>query len=236
MAIIIDGTSAAGSVSLGTNGTITNLAAGGLPDNTVDGGNLAMGSDAAGDVLYYNGTDYIRLAKGTDGQVLTLASGVPTWAAVASVDNTPSWAAKRTSAWGIASGDWYLVPFNGTDWDTDSAFTNVSGASDNADAKFTVPSGEAGKYAVHYGIGVTGEIDNEEVLALRVWKNGSHYAPSYVRDYSPVGSAALAVRGSILMDLAVGDYIQLYVYHNEGGGVLHNVGTAHLSGYKLIGV
>ena len=68
-----------GSINLGSNGTITNLAAGGLPDNTVDGGNLAMGSDAAGDILYYNGTDYIRLAKGTDGDVLTLASGVPTW-------------------------------------------------------------------------------------------------------------------------------------------------------------
>ncbi len=51
-----------------------------IADNSITGDKIAMGSDAAGDVLYYNGTDYIRLAKGTDGQVLTLASGVPTWA------------------------------------------------------------------------------------------------------------------------------------------------------------
>ena len=51
-----------------------------IADNSITGAKIAMGSDAAGDVLYYNGTDYIRLAKGTDGQVLTLASGVPTWA------------------------------------------------------------------------------------------------------------------------------------------------------------
>ena len=31
--------------------------------------------------MYYNGTNYVRLAKGTNGEVLTLASGVPSWAA-----------------------------------------------------------------------------------------------------------------------------------------------------------
>jgi hypothetical protein len=36
---------------------------------------------ASGDILYANATPAItRLAKGTDGQVLTLASGLPTWA------------------------------------------------------------------------------------------------------------------------------------------------------------
>jgi hypothetical protein len=42
---------------------------------------IALGSDAAGDVVYYNGTNYVRLAKGSDDEVLTLASGVPSWAA-----------------------------------------------------------------------------------------------------------------------------------------------------------
>ena len=50
-------------------------------DNTVTGAKIALGSDAAGDVMYYNGTNYIRLAKGTNGEVLTLAGGVPSWAA-----------------------------------------------------------------------------------------------------------------------------------------------------------
>ena len=50
-------------------------------DNAVTGAKIALGSDAAGDIMYYSGTDYVRLAKGTDGQVLTLASGVPRWAA-----------------------------------------------------------------------------------------------------------------------------------------------------------
>ena len=50
-------------------------------DNSVTGAKIALGSDAAGDIMYYNGTDYARLAKGSDGEVLKLASGVPSWAA-----------------------------------------------------------------------------------------------------------------------------------------------------------
>ena len=33
-----------------------------------------------GDILYYNGTQLINLGAGSNGQVLTLASGVPVWA------------------------------------------------------------------------------------------------------------------------------------------------------------
>ena len=42
---------------------------------------FAVGSDASGDILYHNGTSYVRLAKGSDDEVLTLASGLPSWAA-----------------------------------------------------------------------------------------------------------------------------------------------------------
>jgi len=46
---------------------------------------FSVGSDAAGDVLYHNGTSYVRLAKGTAGQVLTMDSGAtaPEWASAA---------------------------------------------------------------------------------------------------------------------------------------------------------
>lgn len=46
---------------------------------------FAVGSDAAGDILYHNGTSYIRLAKGTANQVLTMndAANAPGWEAAA---------------------------------------------------------------------------------------------------------------------------------------------------------
>ena len=55
-------------------------------DNAVTGAKIAMGSDAAGDVLYYNGTDYVRLGAGTASQTLKMNSGAtaPEWVTVAS--------------------------------------------------------------------------------------------------------------------------------------------------------
>jgi hypothetical protein len=50
-----------------------------ISNNAVTGAKIALGSDATGDMMYYNGTDYVRLAAGTNGQVLGLSSGVPTW-------------------------------------------------------------------------------------------------------------------------------------------------------------
>ena len=52
-----------------------------VADNSVDGTHIALGSDASGDVMYYDGTNWVRLAKGSDDQVLKLASGLPSWAA-----------------------------------------------------------------------------------------------------------------------------------------------------------
>ena len=38
-----------------------------IQDNAVTGAKIAMTSDAQGDILYYNGTDYVRLGPGTSG-------------------------------------------------------------------------------------------------------------------------------------------------------------------------
>ena len=49
-------------------------------DDSVTGAKLAV-SLVAGDTLYASGADTLaRLPKGTDGQVLKLASGLPSWA------------------------------------------------------------------------------------------------------------------------------------------------------------
>ena len=68
MGITINGSSAAGNIDLGTNGTITDLAVGGLPDGTVDADTLASGAVSVGGAT---GTDYndsvkVRFGTGND--------------------------------------------------------------------------------------------------------------------------------------------------------------------------
>ena len=51
--------------------------------NAVDGTKIAMTSDATGDTLYYDGTNYVRLAKGSANEVLQMGgSNIPEWGTV----------------------------------------------------------------------------------------------------------------------------------------------------------
>ena len=81
--LVGDGTSyeeiaVGGDATLASDGTLS------IAANSIDGTHIQLGSDASGDIMYYNGTNYVRLGKGSDTQVLTLASGSPSWASPAS--------------------------------------------------------------------------------------------------------------------------------------------------------
>jgi hypothetical protein len=43
--------------------------------------NITFGSNAEGDILYHNGTSFVRLEKGTNNHVLTMDGNVPNWEA-----------------------------------------------------------------------------------------------------------------------------------------------------------
>jgi len=63
------------------------IAAGGaltIAANSVDGSMIALGSDAQGDIMYFSGTDWVRLAAGTNGHFLKTqgSSANPVWASV----------------------------------------------------------------------------------------------------------------------------------------------------------
>ena len=80
-------------LGVGTNNkvvTANSSATNGLDWQYVAGDSIRMGSDAAGDVLYFDGTDYARLAKGAADEVLTMNTGAtaPEWAAATTGDIT----------------------------------------------------------------------------------------------------------------------------------------------------
>ncbi|HET6558748.1 MAG TPA: hypothetical protein VFG54_15625 [Prolixibacteraceae bacterium] len=52
-----------------------------IADNSVDGTDIELGSDETGDMMYYDGTNWVRLPKGSDGQALGISGGLPGWVA-----------------------------------------------------------------------------------------------------------------------------------------------------------
>lgn len=50
-----------------------------IQPNAVQGTDISLASEANGSIMYHNGTDWVVLLAGTNGQVLKLASGIPSW-------------------------------------------------------------------------------------------------------------------------------------------------------------
>ena len=62
-----------------------------FPQEVTFSSGFDVGSDAEGDILYHNGTTYVRLAKGTDNHVLTMNGNVPNWEAASGGGGGISW-------------------------------------------------------------------------------------------------------------------------------------------------
>ena len=87
-----------------------------LADNAITGAKIAMTSDARGDILYYNGTDYARLAKGSSGTVLKMGANDPAWGsdtAGADLDTANNWTkGQRGEITALSDGSTITPDFN----------------------------------------------------------------------------------------------------------------------------
>ncbi len=164
------------------------------------------------------------------GAALTIASGATITNSGTATgfggDNTPSFSVDLSANQSIANSTWTKITFDREQWDTDSAF---------ASNKFTVPSGEAGKYLFCAGTRIAG-LDNEEQLSTKFVKNGSDVERGQVVFASPGSGHAGWNQATITLDLAVSDYIEFYVHHNEGASQDATAGYTFMSGFKLVGV
>ena len=128
-------------LGLGALATLSTVGTSQIDNNSVNGAKIALGSDAQGDIMYYNGTDWARLAAGTSGQVLkTQGAGAnPVWSNDLSA-----------SAW---------VVFDGTVGSpTVAAGFNVSSITKNGTGDYTINFTNA-LASNNYAVAITGASD-----------------------------------------------------------------------------
>jgi hypothetical protein len=109
---------------------------------------------ASGDIIYggASGTG-TRLAKGTDGQVLTLASGAPTWAVAPGISSIGAISGTSTANGGsITAGVLNLAPADGTNGGIVTAGTQTIGGAKIFTSTQSTSGGSSGAPVVKKGI------------------------------------------------------------------------------------
>ena len=164
--------------------------------------------------------DTISVPSGATLSVAGSTSGLP--------DNTPSFSVTLSGDQSIGNSSWTKITFDTEYWDSDSAF---------ASNKFTVPSGEGGKYYFGFTTRIQ-NIDDGESANIKLYKNGSQAdgERSLGQNYSPSANQGISVSGFYIDEAAAGDYYEVYAYHTEGASQNAEASGTVFFGYKLIGV
>ena len=209
---------------------------------TISGSNIVFASALTGsdsiDFITVLG-DVLSIGTPTDGTVslaklsatgtkdaTTFLRGDNTFA-VAGGTNTPAFNVSLSADQTLTNSAYTKIQFNTEQFDTNSAYDNTT------NYRFTVPSGEDGKYFLYSNVIVQNLID-QKIMILGLYKNGS----LIIANRTTLGTANdTGVSVQVSLDLSVTDYIEVFVYQN-GTGTIVGAGAATLQssfgGYKLI--
>ena len=144
-------------------------------------------------------------------------------------DMTPAFAAKNASDQAISNSTITKVTLGTEILDTNNAFSSD---------RFTVPSGEAGRYLITAQIAVSCTSDARRVQG-DVYKNGSYLSELEANlnmNTSNMNDGQICFSITGIIDLAVSDYIELYGLGHTTSGGSHKFpgGFCTLAGFKII--
>jgi hypothetical protein len=155
-------------------------------------------------------TAFIDLKGGTTGQTLTKASGTDldfTWAAPAG-GSFVGVSLSSTTDQTVSNATYTALTWDGEYFDTDAYHSNVTN-----NTRITIPAGKGGKYLIAGYITWDNGTTGSRQLVIR--KNGSStYTESLTAaNFYPTGTV------SYIADLAVNDYIEMFVWQSQGGSI-----------------
>ena len=182
----------------------------------------SIGIGETGDTISLTGN---TINLGTTGNTVNIAGS----AYAAAADNTPAFAAVNNATQTFSMNSWTKANIQTEVYDTNNAFS---------DSRFTVPSGEAGKYLITIQAGLQSSDVYREVR-MGVYKNGAivesiEFRLRLTASYFNGGSSQ-RLNSSGVLSLAVGDYIELYALMDGSGTPQFNSPTVAMTAMKIIG-
>jgi hypothetical protein len=205
-----------------------------VADNAITLAKMASGTD--GNIISYDASgNPVAVATGNDGQVLTSAGAgaPPVFEDASGGTNTPAFSVK------IGSGNQSINGNSNTLVNFDSEVYDIGGGYDTTNKRFTVPSGEAGKYHFTAKIGISSNSQYDSAskqYTIEMYHyNSSNSFQAYYRGrttFSQVVNPTVAVAADV--NMAVGDYVYLDILITDATTVMAAEAYSTFSGFKLI--
>ena len=137
------------------------------------------------------------------------------------IANTPAFHAQSSSGQTISASD-TKISYNNEIFDTAGAYDH------STNYRFTVPSGQAGKYFFYASVRISSATDAENIQCM-FKKNGSvlNKTNIYNLHYN-------TVQNTMIADLSVGDYIEVFCYFGSSLSISSTQNENNFFGYKII--
>jgi|LakMenEpi03Aug12_release.lakeMendotaPanAssembly.Ray.scaffolds.fasta_scaffold437515_1 hypothetical protein len=192
----------------------TGISGGGTSGAITITNSMATEITAAGDIIVGTGSGtFDNLPIGTTGQVLTADTTVSPykvkWATAASGSTFVGCSLYKNANQTVNNATNTAITFQSESYDTDGFHDTSTNTS-----RITIPAGKAGKYLVTGSIAwSTGA--NERVAMI--YKNGS--LVNYMHQMYPDNAGGYYAPFNYVINLTVGDYIELFCYQGSGGSL-----------------
>lgn len=187
----------------------TGISGGGTSGDVTITNSMATAIDAKGDLIAGTAADtFSRLAVGTNGQVLTADSTASTGLVWGQIKGYGCSLYKSGSAQTIANNSLTAVTWETENWDTNSFHSTSTNTS-----RITIPAGLGGLYQVNGFISFqSGSATGTRDVYMGV-NGGNYYAAGRIQGNA---SHELIVSVNAVLQLAAGDYVEIFVYQNSG--------------------
>ena len=172
---------------------------------------------------------------GESGDTISIPSGATLNSAgtntLTGISNTPAWMVRLTSSQNVSTSTNTVINFN-------NEILDSAGAYDTSNGRFTVPSGQSGKYYVYSQLMRNNFFNSRYLVKVRV--NDTQMLSAEDRNTDTGGTTFQTVQVGGILDLSVGDYVNVSLFQDSGdssGANGDSSGSKSLfMGYKLIGV
>jgi hypothetical protein len=150
---------------------------------------------------------------GASGDTTNIVGTLQNNGAAVGGDNTPMVSAYMSASQTPSNNTHTKIQYNTEVYDTDSAYDHSS------NYRFTVPSGEAGKYLINATCYMFGNNNDEKFLEVSIYKNGSQVQRDERHGNYSTGQNSGGVQSiTRIMDLSASDYIEIYGRINVNSG------------------